>query len=98
MNVAGSSEPESALNCSTNVSQNVSKQMVRDDHLVLRLIEHQVHRHCVDVLMIGGYLDVTCSDFSDNTLPEIAAKALHLRFVSHPHARSANLERLLQSG
>jgi len=78
MNVSRSSEAEPALNRGAEICQNVAKQIVADDHVILRRIEHHVHRHRIDVLMIRSDLCISGSDFLENTLPEIAAETLHV--------------------
>ena len=78
MNISGSGESKPTLNRSAQVRQNVAKQIITDDHVVLRRIEHHVHRHRIDVLMVRFDLRITGCYFLENTLPKIAAEALHV--------------------
>src|SRR6185369_16156187 len=96
MNIARGSEAEPALNRRAEISQNVAEEIVTDDHVVLRRIEHHVHRHRVDVLVIRGNLRITSRNFLENTLPQIASETLHVRLVSHRHALAAVRTRVLE--
>src|SRR5262245_15528377 len=96
MNVAGSGESEPTLNRGANVRENIAKQIVGNYHFELLWIEHHVHRHRVDVLMIRCDLRISRCDFFENTLPEIAAVALYVRLVSHRHTLAIVCSRILK--
>src|SRR6476659_1562539 len=83
MNVARRSETKSSLNRSAQISQDVTKQIVAYDHIVLRRIENHKHCHCINVLVIGSDLRVSSRHFLEHALPKVTAKALNVRLVGH---------------
>jgi hypothetical protein len=83
MNVARCSDTKSSLNRSAKIREDVAKQIVADDHIVLRRIENHEHRHRIDVLVIGSDLRVSSRNFLEHALPKVTAKALNVRLVGH---------------
>src|SRR5258705_8916427 len=86
MDIAGSGESKSALNRCTQIRENVAKQVVTDNDVVLARVEHHEHCHSVDVLVVRCNLRIAGCNLPEYTVPEIATKPLHIRFVSHCHA------------
>src|SRR5215813_7613086 len=98
MNISGCRQTQPTLNSSAQVCQNVSKQIVTNDNIVLGGVEHHEHRHCIYVLVIGFNVSILSRHFLENTLPQIAAKPLHVRFIGHCDSLAAVCARVLERG
>ena len=98
MNIARSRQTQTAYNRRSEISQDVAKKIVTYDNVVLGRIQDHEHSHRINILMICFDLGIAGGHLLENSLPQIAAKPLDVRFISHRHALAAIGPRVLESG
>ena len=89
--VAGGGEPDAAGDRPAEVGEDVTEQVVRDDHVVALRVGHEVDAGGVDVVVGRADVGVLGSDMVERALPQVAGEGQHVRLVDHRQVLAAAL-------
>ena len=89
MNIAAGSDPQAALQCRSQVGNDVAKHVVGHNYVEPAWITDHLHAKRVYVHMLGLDLRVLQRNLFENPLPQAVTVRHYIRLVAHEHARAA---------